>query len=311
MPNPQSDDALAPQDWPGRFQQFVARKTRRATIASLPPYRTELDDPDANALTVGNAWTTRLFDGPFYLSPAATPVRPACSLVFVQSSDGNTSAADPGVLGGGNTDTHVVYEGLSRVAADAVLVGAQTLRGSDVMFSVWHPHLVDLRTSLDLSRHPAQIVATLRGLEVAETMLFNLPAVRVLLLTIPSAAEQMSRALNVRPWITLLLMEGPGDVQRAFERLRSIGIARISCVGGRTLAGHLLDAGLVDDVYLTTGRNAGGEPGTPLLSASWRGRTMVRKAGTGVEQGVIFEHLVPSAPAGGRDRSRSLHRLSH
>jgi 5-amino-6-(5-phosphoribosylamino)uracil reductase len=280
-------------DWLGRFQQFQARKTRLATTASLPPYRTELDDHDAKALALENAWTNRLFDGPFYLSPAATPLRPACSLVFVQSSDGNTSADDPGVLGGGNTDTHLVYEGLSRVAADAVLAGAQTVRGGDVMFSVWHPQLVDLRMCLELPRHPAQIVATLRGLELADTMLFNLPAVRVLLLTVPSAAEQMSQAIKVRPWITLLLMEGPGDLRRAFERLRSIGIVRISCIGGRTLAGHLLGAGLIDDVYLTTGRNTGGEPGTPLSSAPWRGRTVVRKGGTGVEQGVIFEHLLP------------------
>jgi riboflavin biosynthesis pyrimidine reductase len=271
----------------------VARKTRLAATASLPPYRTELDDHDANALALENAWTNRLFDGPFYLSPAATPLRPACSLVFVQSSDGNTSADDPGVLGGGNTDTHLVYEGLSRVAADAVLAGAQTVRGSDVIFSVWHPQLVDLRMSLELPRHPVQIVATLRGLELADTMLFNLPAVPVLLLTVPSAAEQMSRAIKVRPWITPLLMETPGDLRRAFERLRSVGIGRISCIGGRTLAGYLLDAGLVDDVYLTTGRNTGGEPGTPLSSAPWRGRTVVRKSGTGAERGVIFEHLLP------------------
>ncbi len=281
-------------DWLGQFEQFAERKTRLATTASLPPYRTELDGPDANALAVGNAWTKRLFDGPFYLSPAATPFRPACSLVFVQSSDGNTCVDNPGVLGGGNTDTHLIYEGLSRVAADAVLAGAQTVRGSDVMFSVWHPQLVDLRMSLELSRHPTQIVATLRGLELADAMLFNLPAVRVLLLTVPSAAEQMSRAIKVRPWITLLLMEGPRDLRRAFERLRSIGIVRISCIGGRTLAGHLLGAGLIDDVYLTTGRNTGGEPGTPLFSAPWGGRAIVRKRGTGVEQGVIFEHLLPS-----------------
>jgi riboflavin biosynthesis pyrimidine reductase len=281
-------------DWLGRFEQFAARKTRLAATASLPPYRTELEAPDANALALGNAWTKRLFDGLFYLSPAATALRPACSLVFVQSSDGNTCVDDPGVLGGGNTDTHLVYEGLSRVAADAVLAGARTVRGSDVMFSVWHPQLVDLRMSLELPRHPAQIVATLRGLDLADTMLFNLPAVRVLLLTIASAAEQMSHAITIRPWITPLLMEGPGDLRRAFDQLRSIGVARISCVGGRTLAGHLLNAGLIDDVYLTTGRKTGGEPGTPLSSAPWRGRTVVRKRGTGVEQGVIFEHLLPS-----------------
>ena len=50
-------------------------------------------------------------------------------------------------------------------------------------------------------------------------------------------------------------------------------------------------------MYLTTGLNVGGEPGTPLSSAPWRGRTIVRKRGTGVEEGVIFEHLLPS---GGR-----------
>jgi riboflavin biosynthesis pyrimidine reductase len=271
----------------------VARKTRLATTVPLPPYRTELDDPDENALAIGNVWTNRLFDGPFYLSPAATRSRPACSLVFVQSSDGNTAAADPGSLGGGNTDAHLIYEGLSRVAADAVLAGANTVRGSEVMFSVWHPELVDLRASLGLSRHPVQIVATFRGLELADTMLFNLPDVPVLLLTVASAAEQMHRAVAVRPWVTPLLMEGPGGLPRTFERLRSIGIARISCIGGRTLARHLLDAGLIDDVYLTTGRHAGGEPGTPLFSARWRGRTVVRKGGTGIEQGVLFEHLQP------------------
>jgi riboflavin biosynthesis pyrimidine reductase len=258
-----------------------------------------LDAPDANALAIGNAWTIRLFDGPFYLSPAATPLRPACSLVFVQSSDGNTSAADPGVLGGGDTDTHLIYEGLSRVGADAVLAGARTVRGSDVMFSVWHPQLVDLRMSLELPRHPLQIVATLRGLDVDDTMLLNLPDIPVLLLTLASAAEQMYQAIRIRPWITLLLIDGPSDLQRAFEQLRSIGIARISCVGGRTLAGHLLDAGLIDDVYLTTGRNTGGEPDTPLFSRPWRGRTVVRKFGTGVEQGVIFEHVLPSGPEPG------------
>jgi riboflavin biosynthesis pyrimidine reductase len=280
-------------DWLERFQQFVARKTRLATTVPLPPYRTELDDPHPHALAIGNAWTKRLFDGPFYLSPAAKPSRPACSLVFVQSSDGNTSAPDPGVLGGGDTDTHLIYEGLSRVAADAVLAGAQTVRGSEVIFSVWHPQVVDLRRSLGLSRHPVQIVATLRGLDLDDTMLFNLADLPVLLLTIVSAAEQMCYAIEIRPWITLLLMEDPGDLPRAFERLRSMGIARISCIGGRTLAGHLLDAGLIDDVYLTTGRNTGGEPGTPLASAPWRGGTVVRKGGTGVEQGVIFEHLLP------------------
>jgi riboflavin biosynthesis pyrimidine reductase len=278
--------------WIEQFEKFVARKTRLAATVPLPPYLTEIDDPEADAVAVGNAWSKGLFDGPFYLSPPASPQLPACSLVFVQSWDGNTSAPDPAVLGGGTTDTHLIYEGLSRVAADAVLAGAETVRGSEGIFSVWHPELVDLRMSLGLPRHPIQIVATIRGLELDDRLRFNLPDVRVVLLTVASAAQRMHHAIRVRPWITVLLMDGREDLPRAFEQLRSLGVARVSCIGGRTLAGHLLDARLIDDVYLTTGVNAGGEPGTPLSSSPWRGRTVVRKRGTGVEQGVMFEHLL-------------------
>jgi hypothetical protein len=37
------------------------------------------------------------------------------------------------------TDKHLIYEGLSRAAADAVLAGAATVRAGDIVFSVWHP----------------------------------------------------------------------------------------------------------------------------------------------------------------------------
>ena len=139
------------------------------------------------------------------------------------------------------------------------------------------------------------MVATIRGLDLDNTLLCNLADVPVILLTVASAARRMQEAMRIRPWITPLLMDRPEDLPRAFEQLRAMGVARISCVGGRTLAGHLLDGRLIDDVYLTTGLNVAGELATPLSSAPWRGRTVVRKRGTGVEQGVIFEHVLPSA----------------
>ena len=275
--------------WLERFESLVARKVQLATSVTLPPYATELEDPEKDAVAIGNAWSKELFDGPFYLSPRpTTPLLPTCSLVFVQSAGGNTCATDPGLLGGGHTDKHLIYEGLSRVAADAVLAGAATVRGSEIVFSVWHPELVKLRASLGLPRHPVQIVATIRGLDLDEALLFNVPDIPVLLLTVPEAARQMRDALEARPWVTPLLMTGSHDLPRVFERLPSMGIGRLSCVGGRTLAGHLLDARLVDDVYLTTGLGAGGDPHTPLFSTPWRGRVAVRKGGTGVENGVVF-----------------------
>ena len=91
-------------------------------------------------------------------------MRPACCLVFVQSRDGNTGTRSPSALGGGRTDEHLIYEGLSRVAADAVLAGAETVRDGNVIFSVWHPELVRMRAALGKPRHPLQVIATLQGL---------------------------------------------------------------------------------------------------------------------------------------------------
>jgi riboflavin biosynthesis pyrimidine reductase len=224
------------------------------------------------------------------VSPAA-PERPACSLVFVQSRDGNTVAADPADLGGGDTDKHLIYEGLSRVAADAVLAGAATVRGSGQVLSVWHPELVALRASLGLPRHPIQIVATLRGIDLDGTMMFNVPHIPVVLLTTTGTASSMRTAIAARPWVRTVTMDSPRGLPGAFAQLLAMGIARLSCIGGRVLAGRLLDARLVDDVYLTTGEGDGGEPGTPLYDKDWRGRVVVRKLGTGPEKGVVFEHL--------------------
>jgi hypothetical protein len=68
-----------------------------------------------------------------------------------------------------------IYEGLSRAAADGVLSGAATIRGADIVFSVWHPELVALRASLGLPRHPMQIVATLHGIDLEHDLMFNVP----------------------------------------------------------------------------------------------------------------------------------------
>src|SRR5262245_22609507 len=85
--------------WRDRFHAWSDTKTQRALSAHLSPYETDLEQPGRDARAIGNTWTMRLFDGPFYVAPPSE-TRPSCSLVFVQSADGNTGADDPGTLGG-------------------------------------------------------------------------------------------------------------------------------------------------------------------------------------------------------------------
>jgi riboflavin biosynthesis pyrimidine reductase len=273
-----------------RFEAFAARKTAAATAAALPPYETERQAPRDGMLAIGNDWTRERFGGSFFLSP---PRRggPSCSLVFVQSADGNTGAARPSDLGGGLTDEILIYEGLSRVAADTVLSGAETVRGGGTVFSVWHPELVRLRESLGLPRHPVQMVATVQGLDIDRMLLFNVPELRAILVTVPDTAARLRDALKSRPWVTPVVMADRSDLPRAFEQLAALGIRRISCIGGRRLAASLVEAGLVDDLYLTTSPRHGGEPDTALPAAVLAGDVIVRKRGTREETGVVFEQL--------------------
>jgi riboflavin biosynthesis pyrimidine reductase len=273
-------------DW----DRFVERKMRQAVDAALPPYETELDAPDPSFTALGNSWSEALFDGPFYITSRVSDDRPASSLVFVQSADGNTVADDPSSLGGGNTDQHLIYEGLSRVAADAVLAGAATVRTGRVVFSVWHPQLIALRQSLNLPRHPVQIVGTLSGLDLDRGFLFNVPEVPVVLIASPTAAAAMAGGLTRRPWIRVIETEPAGDLTHAFRSLRGLHVTRVSCVGGRSLAGALLDRGLVDDIYLTTAPRPGGAPHTPMYGRPLDASLVLRKRGSGDESGVRFEH---------------------
>lgn len=280
-----SDEAI------GRFAAFIDRKSREAVATQLPPYTTELESPLDGMVGIGSPWTERIFDGLFYLSPLPERL-PACHLVFVQSRDGNTGARNPQTLGGGETDKHVIYEGLTRVSADAVLAGSSTVRGGSVVFSVWHPEFVRLRQTLGQPRHPIQIVATRRGVPIDRELLYNVPDLRLVIVTAPDGIAVMRDALAKRPWITPIVVDSGRSLVDAFEQLRAMGIERISAVGGRGLATELIDAGLVQDVYLTTSPMTAGEPGTPIYPRPLARQTIVRKRGTLHEGGVVFEHCL-------------------
>ena len=100
----------------------------------------------------------------------------------------------------------------------------------------------------------------------------------------------MHEALAVRPWILPVVMPHQSDLPAAFRGLRSEGIARISIVGGRTIATALIDAGLVQDVYVTTSPRDGGEPNTPMHPRPLETALVTRKRGTGEDADVVFEH---------------------
>jgi riboflavin biosynthesis pyrimidine reductase len=282
-------DVIQPID----YQAFAAHKTREATIAKVERLSTEFNrSDDLGLLGIGNAWSRLHYGSGFGL------VRPnrsetAMSLVFVQTKDGNTGGPNPGTFGGGVTDTHLIYEGLSRVSADAVLAGASSVhRGA--FFSVWHPELVALRASLGLPRHPAQIVVSKRGRVEVDALLFNVRDVPVFLVAGDECIARHESALRARPWVRLIPLNGD-DLRPAVQRLRiEEGIQRVSAMGGRFTATHLVDAGLIQDIYLTTTSLEGGEPGTPWYCGTNPPQltAITRKQWHEGESPVVFDHCL-------------------
>jgi riboflavin biosynthesis pyrimidine reductase len=284
-------------DWSARFDAFVAKKTAAAVDARIPGYRTvEADGAPFRLSGIGNAWTMERFDGRFFESWSPDRSLPAINAVFVQSADGNTGAEQPITLGGGLTDKHLIYEGLSSVHADAILTGAATIRGEQMIMAIWHPELVALRTSLGLPRYPAQVVATRSGdLDIDSSLLYNVPQLRVFILTGDAGADVMRPHTAARPWIQVISGGKSPDLIGGLKTLRALhGITRVSSIAGRTVATQLIDAGVVQDLYLTTSPQPGGEPNTPFYTGSRPLATslVLRKAGRESETGVIFEHLI-------------------
>lgn len=279
------------------FLEFVDRKTHEAEGAVIPRLRTLRDCSAGRSLRkLGTAWSRELYDGDFYLFEPPDAL-PAISLVFVQSADGNTVIGNPEQLGGGPADTHLIYEGLSRVAADGVLAGAATAAGANAFFSVWHPEMVALRGELGLPRHPAQIVMSNDGRVNLDALLFNVPEVRVFLIAGPACRSRVQTAIADRPWITMVPIDAH-TTRETFARLRrDHGLSRVSVIGGRTTASALVDAGLVQDLHLTTSSRSGGTPHTPWYAGDRPPALdlVVEKEEAGANP-VIFEHLAIAAP---------------
>jgi riboflavin biosynthesis pyrimidine reductase len=277
-----------------RFDDYCQAKESEALRAVLPPYKTVSAEHRPDDAEIGSEWTRRIFDGPFYrASRPPAPSLPIVNLVFVQSADGNTVVPNPSTLGGGDVDKHVIYEGLSRVDADAVMAGAATARAENMMFSVWHPELVALRRRLGLPRHPAQVVISISGaLPFERGLMFRTPELRVFVVTSTFGAIAIRAMVESRPWIEVIDAGDQLSITAAMSELRARGVRTVSCVGGPMTATSLLREQLVSDVYLTTSPRPGGVPGTPY----YRGPAipmarLVEKAGQGAEEGVRFEHF--------------------
>jgi riboflavin biosynthesis pyrimidine reductase len=197
---------------------------------------------------------------------------------FVTTLDGVASLSDPGLPGGGpisgsNPHDRMVM-GLLRAAADAVIVGAGTLRS--VPRHLWtaehiFPSLAEpyrqLRAALGKEDSPLNVIVTGRGEIDPELPVFRSGRVQVLLLTTPGGALR-ARGSGLPPSVRIGEAGHSGNGERIGARaiLSAIGPPRqggiVLVEGGPRLMGDFLASKCLDELFLTVAPQIAGRDGS-------------------------------------------------
>jgi riboflavin biosynthesis pyrimidine reductase len=184
---------------------------------------------------------------------------------FVSSVDGVVtlgSKPSAGSLISGKNPADRFLMGLLRACADAVVLGAGTLRATPG--HLWTPahvypalatEFTALRSGLGRSAEPVLVLLTASG-----DLDFAHPALKkgAIVITTAGGAKKIGRRL---PSTCELVTMGKGkslDLRKVVAELKKRGLAVLLCEGGPHVVGQLLEDGLLDEAFLTISPVAAG-----------------------------------------------------
>jgi riboflavin biosynthesis pyrimidine reductase len=196
------------------------------------------------------------------------PLRPGQPIVisnFVTTLDGVVSLNVPGHAGGGDISGRDQHDrmvmGVLRAVADAVIVGAGTLRAASPQH-LWtaeyiYPPLTDaykqLRAFLKKSDPPLNVIVSARGAVDLKKRVFQSGEVPVLIVTTKNAEHRVHQ-YDLPPWVQVAAIESAGPLD-ARSIVEAVGHVRqsdtILVEGGPHLMADFLAQQYVDELFLT------------------------------------------------------------
>lgn len=253
----------------------------------------------------GEPRRSRRLSGPLearYGGALAIPLRtdrPTVVSNFVSTLDGVVSYNTAEAAGGGEIsgffepDRFVM--GVLRALSDIVLIGAGTLRAApderwtaDFIHPPSASRFAVLRSELGLRPQPLTAVVTASGsIDLAHPGLAD-PEVPVLVVTTDAGARRLGRVPAHVDVHTTDDRVRPADI---LDALAAAGAQVVLCEGGPHLLGQLLDAHLVDELFLTLAPQLAGRladaprlslvegTGFDVASAPWARLVDLRRAG--------------------------------
>ncbi len=214
----------------------------------------------------------------FTPASSASVNRPHTTVVLAMSADGKISdiARSHPRFGSQQDFDHLEQQ---VALADAVLFGAATLKAGGTAMRVLKPELLEQRLASGKPEQPIQIVCTRSGEIDPAIQFFQQPIPRYLLTTSTGA----QRWKDHPGFDYVLPAPGEGvDWHQAFSVLHEHRVETIAVLGGGEIVAALLEADLIDELYLTI---------CPLLLGSKDAPNPVEGAGFSQENAPRLELL--------------------
>jgi riboflavin biosynthesis pyrimidine reductase len=186
--------------------------------------------------------------------------RPAVRINFVTSLDGAVEV--DGYSRGLSGDADRKVFGILRRYADAVMVGAGTLRHEGYRAVRMSDEIRAWRTARGLREHPTLVVVSANLDLDPDSPTFAEAPVRPVVLT-HAGSEDETRAALAKVADVVVCGESVVDLRTGVEALRDRGLDQVLCEGGPHLFGSLLAADLIDELCLTV---------SPMLAGPGAGR---------------------------------------
>jgi 5-amino-6-(5-phosphoribosylamino)uracil reductase len=184
-------------------------------------------------------------------SPAI--IRPQTTVVLAMSADGKIAdeTRSPARF---SSLADLMHLQKQVALADGVLFGAGTLRAHGTTMSVSNPQLRQFRELQGVPTQPIQIVCSRSG-EIDPQLRFFRQRVPRWLLTTTTGAKRWQQQESVDCSFERILVvdtsTGEIDWHNAFQQLTQLGIERLAILGGGDLMASLLQADLIDELWLT------------------------------------------------------------
>jgi riboflavin biosynthesis pyrimidine reductase len=229
-----------------------------------------------------------LYDGDLHFR-ASSAARPFVIANFVSTLDGVVSYEIKGKSGGstisGSDPSDRFIMGLLRASADAIVVGAGTLRDVSAK-SLWTPEYVypdakDLYAEYRVSaqhkpEYPLLVIVSGSGQLELKRAIFRTPAMRTVVITTSAGRDELTRRGAATPGsveIRALDSSGGSIAPLAILQLlqSQFGVKRVLHEGGPTLFGQFLAAGAIDELFLTLSPQIAGRKGDATRPAFLQG----------------------------------------